>query len=117
MTTDDAMDLTAILPYFGSKRTLAPLIVEEIGAHNVYWEPFAGSMAVLLRKPKVRQECVNDMHGDLTNLARTIRSSGLGPELYRRLRRTLFCEALFRESHAVIRTEPPPQGVIDVDRA
>lgn len=32
------MKIKAIAPWFGSKRTLAPRIVEELGKHFAYWE-------------------------------------------------------------------------------
>lgn len=50
-TQSAAPIITAIAPWFGSKRTLAPRIVAELGSHRAYWEPFCGSMAVLLAKP------------------------------------------------------------------
>ncbi len=92
--------IKAIAPWFGGKRTLAPTIVEELGPHRVYWEPFCGSMAVLLVKPRCVMETVNDLHGDLVNLARVIQDDAMGPRLYRRLRRTLMCEVLHREAAA-----------------
>lgn len=64
--------ITAIAPWFGGKRNLAPAIVEELGPHRGYWEPFCGSLAVLLAKPRVSQETANDLHGDLINLARVL---------------------------------------------
>jgi DNA adenine methylase len=79
----------AIAPWYGSKRTLAPVIVHELGKHRAYWEPFCGSMAVLLAKPACSMETANDLHGDLINLARIVKDPQLGPQLYRRLRRIL----------------------------
>lgn len=38
------MKISAIAPWFGSKRTLAPRIVEVLGEHRAYWEPFCGSL-------------------------------------------------------------------------
>lgn len=110
--------ITALAPWFGSKRTLGPEIVAEIGPHVAYWEPFCGSMAVLLAKPPARTEIVNDLHGDLVNLARVIQHPTLGPALYRRLRRVWSSEALFRDSLGAVRSgEPDPSGPPDVDRA
>jgi len=94
------LNINALAPWFGSKRTLAPRIAELIGEHSVYWEPFCGSMAVLLAKPECRSETVNDLHGDLVNLARCIRDPQDGPALYRRLRRVLFSEALLSDARA-----------------
>ena len=90
------MKIKAIAPWFGGKRTLAPTIVEELGPHGVYWEPFCGSMAVLFAKGPVRSETVNDLHGDIVNLARVLASDD-APDLYDRLLRTAFCEPLFLE--------------------
>lgn len=91
--------ITALAPWFGGKRTLAPEIVRELGPHRVYWEPFCGSMAVLLEKDRSRSETVNDMHGDLTNFAIVVASDQWEP-LRERLRRTIFCEGLFHETRA-----------------
>lgn len=103
MTTQD-LDISGLAPWFGAKRTMAPAIVEEIGPHNCYWELFCGSMAVLLAKPVCRMEVVNDLHGDLVNLALCIQHPEIGPALYRRLRRVMSCEDTFREALAVVRS-------------
>lgn len=102
------MKLAHSLRGFGAKRTIAPAILEEVGPHRAWWEPFCGSMAMLLAKPPSRTEVVNDLHGDLINLARVVRDPVLGPKLYRILRRTLFAQELFRDSLAVVRGEPSP---------
>lgn len=96
------MTITALAPWFGGKRTLAPEIIAELGPHRVYWEPFCGSMAVLLAKPPASMETVNDLHGDLINLARTIRHQRAGAQLYRRLRRTLLHQDIHAEAKANI---------------
>lgn len=90
--------ITAIAPWFGAKRNIAHAIVDALGPHSAYWEPFCGSMAVLLAKPPSSHEHVNDLHGDLINLARVIQDEVAGPRLYRRLRRTLFVEAFHGEA-------------------
>lgn len=107
----------ALAPWFGAKRTLAETIIEEIGPHRVYWEPFCGSMAVLMSKPTCKMETVNDLHADLVNLALVVRDGVQGPRLYRSLRRTLFAEAIFREAHAVISTPWKPGPAPDLERA
>jgi DNA adenine methylase len=111
--------ITSLAPWFGGKRTMAPAIVEEIGEHHSYWEPFCGSMAVLLAKPPSRTEVANDLHGDLINLARVIQSPTLGPKLYRALRRVLCSEALFRDALLSVRIDevPDPAGRLDWHRA
>lgn len=114
-----APSITAIAPWFGGKRTLAPRIVAELGDHRCYWEPFCGSMAVLLAKPYCSMETVNDLHGDLINLARCIQDAKLGPALYRRLRRTLMSEVLHNEAaeRCRLRGRGPAPAIADLDRA
>jgi DNA adenine methylase len=111
--------INGLAPWFGAKRTIASPIVEEIGEHNSYWEPFCGSMAVLLSKRPTRTEVVNDFHRDLVNLARCIQHPKLGPVLYRRLRRVLSSQDLFAAALADVRGESPPADaeMPDVDRA
>lgn len=110
--------ITSLAPWFGSKRTMAPVIVQALGSHSVYWEVFSGSMAVLLCKPSCRTEIVNDLHGDLVNLARCVQHPTAGPALYRRLRRVLASQELFNDSLAVIRSEEGDSVVSpDIDRA
>lgn len=94
MRDGSTMAITALAPWFGGKRTLAPRIVAELGKHDDYFEPFCGSMAVMLAKPAAKREMVNDLHGDLINLALVVRHDLLGPRLFRMLRRTLFHEDL-----------------------
>ena len=92
------MKIKALAPWFGAKRNLAPRIVEMLGPHQVYWEPFCGSMAVLLIKSQCRMETVNDLHGDLINLSRVVQDDKLAPQLYDRLHRTLMCESLYEDA-------------------
>jgi DNA adenine methylase len=111
------MVIGAIAPWFGSKRNLAPAIVEELGEHRAYFEPFAGSLAVLLAKPAAMMETVNDLHGDLINLARVVQHPVEGPRFYRRLRRVWASEEAFQEAAAALR-EPIGEGDdIDPERA
>ena len=114
---NDAMKIKSLAPWFGGKRKLAPKIVELLGPHRSYWEPFCGSMAVLMLKPPCEMETVNDLHGDLINLALVIQDNSLGPKLYRRLKRTLMSEGLFKEAaERYNATKENPAGK-DIDRA
>jgi len=92
--------IRSLAPWFGAKRMLAMRIIEELGPHKAYWEPFCGSMSVLLCKKPSYMETVNDLHGDLINLARTIQDPENGAALYRRLRRVLFHDQLRVEATA-----------------
>lgn len=115
----DAAIITSLAPWFGGKRTMAPVIAEALGPHSAYWEPFCGSMAPLLAKPPAPMETVNDLHGDLVNLARCVRDPRLGPALYRRLRRTLASKILMDDAAARWKQAghaPAPEAP-DLDRA
>ena len=114
--------LTAVAPWYGGKRRLAPAIVREFGRHRAYWEPFAGSLAVLFAKPKIVFENVNDLHGDLVNLAMVL-ASERWQDLCARALRTLAAEPVYEHHRDVLRAhrDPPPSpdevGPGDVDRA
>jgi len=111
--------ITSLAPWFGSKRNLAPAIVEELGPHSCYWEPFCGSMAVLLFKTAVPMETVNDLHGDLINLGRVVQDRLLAPQLYRRARRVFGAKVFSDEAAARFRERgnAPSGRLADLDRA
>lgn len=62
--------------YYGGKTTLAERIVALMPEHRHYVEPFAGSLAVLLAKPRAVFETVNDLDGDLVLFWRVLRDRG-----------------------------------------
>ena len=64
-------------PWFGGKADAAPYVWEALGDVDHYVEPFAGSLAVLLRRPHTanrtyHSETVNDLDGLLCNAWRAI---------------------------------------------
>lgn len=59
--------------YYGGKTTLAERIADLLPPHSHYVEPFAGSLAVLLAKPRSEMETVNDLDGDLMTFWRVLR--------------------------------------------
>jgi len=59
--------------YFGGKTTTARRIIERFPEHGHYVEPFAGSLAVLLAKPRSRMETVNDLDGAVMAFWRVLR--------------------------------------------
>lgn len=67
----------APFPWFGGKSDAAPAVWSAIGDVHHYVEPFAGSLAVLLRRPHpvnraYYSETVNDLDGLLVNAWRSI---------------------------------------------
>ena len=74
-----------------------------------------------MAKPTCVMETVNDLHGDLINLARIIAHPQLGSQLYRRLRRTLMHEQTFKDAAERYKTRgywaPAPEPDYDLPRA
>jgi site-specific DNA-adenine methylase len=67
--------LNAPFPYFGGKRRAAQLVWDALGDPGGYVEPFCGSAAVLLARPRFtgrRVETLNDADGWLVNTWRAI---------------------------------------------
>jgi DNA adenine methylase len=99
-----------IVPYHGGKGRLAEWIVSLLPAHRVYVEPFAGSAAVLLTKPRSTHEILNDIDGDVVNFYRVLREQ---PEdLERACRLTPYARDEF--ALATITTE---DDLTDLERA
>jgi len=73
-------------------------------------------MAVLFAKPRSSHETVNDLHGDLVNLARVVADDELAPRLYDRLQRTLMAEPIILDAKATVST-PYEDDRPDIDRA
>ena len=109
------MALTSIAPWFGGKRTMAPLVVKQLGEHRAYYEPFCGSCAVVFAKPHSSIEIVNDLHGDLTNLARVLASDDWR-ELYETADRFLLCQEWLSEITPAFAEDFAGEGP-DVQRA
>lgn len=63
----------SVLRYPGAKNRIAPWICEHIPAHDVYLEPFAGSLAVLFNKQRCHIETVNDIDGEIVNFFKILR--------------------------------------------
>ena len=49
-------EITAIAPWFGGKRTLAPKIVQQLGKHTQYFEPFVVRWLCCLRRNRARKK-------------------------------------------------------------
>lgn len=60
----------------GGKSRLLGKILPLIPKHETYVEPFAGGLAVLLAKPRSKNEVLNDLNGDLVNFYRCVRFHG-----------------------------------------
>lgn len=65
--------LKPAFPYYGAKTGLAGRVVDLLGEHRIYAEPYAGSAAVLLAKAPSRHETINDLDGDVVNYFTVLR--------------------------------------------
>jgi DNA adenine methylase len=71
-------DLKAPFPWFGGKSRAAEEVSAVMGDLTTYCEPFAGSLAVLLKRPVVNHEVVNDADGWLVNFWRAVKADPEG---------------------------------------
>lgn len=106
----DRMKISAILPWFGSKRTMADRIARECcrvdgRPPKSFWDLACGSMAVSIAMPRCSHHHAVDLHADLINVARLIQHPESGPRFYRALRRVLNHETLFKEAKAAIEAD------------
>ena len=62
-----------LMRYHGAKWRLAPWIISHFPPHECYVEVFGGSGAVLISKPVVANEVLNDISSDITTLFRVLR--------------------------------------------
>lgn len=111
------MKIKAIAPWFGGKRTMAPLVATELGAHIQYFEPFCGSMAVLFAKDPSRNETVNDLHTDLINLSLCLQSELDAVWVYERCQRSMVGDPLLNNARAYFAEQPAEAAVPCRERA
>ncbi len=81
--------ITALAPWFGSNRMLAPAVAEECRGRPYCGVLFAGGMSEV-RHIESRTIHVNDKHELIINLARVVADPFIGPLLYRELKRMAF---------------------------
>lgn len=82
-------------PYIGGKTRLADWVIDHLPGHTTYVEPFGGSAAVLLNKPRSKVEVFNDKDSDVITFFRVARERP--EELAEWCRFTPFSEQLHDE--------------------
>jgi DNA adenine methylase len=96
--------------YFGSKTRVAPRLVDLMPAHRGYVEPYCGSLAVLLAKPRPSSfEVVNDLDEHLMTFWRVLR------EQEEQLERACALTPHSRSEYDA--AWPIPDGLDDLERA
>lgn len=106
-----------IISYYGGKHKMAPELIRMMPEHEAYFEPFAGSLAVFFRKPKVKFNCVNDYDKDLANLYYVCSKK----ELYNEFENSAFFLIQSRDIYNIIRQRinrnKKKVSIPDVERA
>jgi len=78
--------VTALLPYYGGNRTLAPHVGAHLAGRSFVAIPFAGGLSEV-RCITARTLLVGDLHKHVIALASVVAHPQMGPRLIRRLRR------------------------------
>ena len=88
-----------VLRYHGGKWRLAPWVIMHFPRHARYVEPYCGVASVLMRKPRVKQEIINDMNAAVVNVFRCLRDPDLAATLEAQLRLTPFAHDEYNASN------------------
>ena len=99
--------VSAFAPWLGSTGTMARSIIDLLGPHYRYYEPFVGGGAVLLAKDRADSECINDANGELVNMLRVI-ASKRWRDFADRVWRLGYGQHSFDDCKAIILASPPP---------
>lgn len=83
-----------IIPWPGGKRRLLKRLLVDLPPHDSYVEAFAGGAALLLAKPEVRAEVINDLDGELVRLYRCVQHHL--DELVRQFRWAIVSREMFK---------------------
>lgn len=89
--------MKAVLKYPGAKNRIANWICEYIPKHDVYVEPYAGSLAVLFNKGRCHIETVNDLHDEVVNYFRVLRDNA--EELQRLIEATPYSRTEYEKAY------------------
>lgn len=89
-----------LLHYPGSKRRIAPWIIEHMPPHHSYLEPYFGCGAVLFEKPPAKIETVNDLDSDVVNFFQVIRDPESRKQLQAWLTYTPYARQVYDDAYA-----------------
>ena len=65
---------TPLLQYYGGKWSIGKKIIEHFPEHKTFVDVFGGSGAITLLKKPSKNEIINDIHNEIVNLYRVLRS-------------------------------------------
>ena len=95
--------MNTVLKYPGAKNRIASKICSYIPEHNVYLEPYAGSLAILFNKQRSHIETVNDIHDEVVNFFRVLRDKP--KELQRLIELTPYSRSEYEKAYEVSEDE------------
>lgn len=78
-----------LLDYFGGKWRMAARIIEHFPAHKSFVDPMCGAASIVFRKPRSKNEIINDIHHEIYNVFLSIREDE--EKLAELLRKTPYC--------------------------
>ncbi len=110
------MKTTALAPWFGSNRMLAPIVGKEIGKCDWAGVVFSGGMAEVPHI-RARELLVNDLHRDIINLARVMANAESRKWLVEAAGSLLFHPDILKEAQDYCRILIPPKVAADQMRA
>lgn len=96
MKVDPAAPNRPAIHYHGAKWNLAAWIIRHLPPHEIYCEPYGGSAAVLLQKPRSLIEVYGDLDEEVVNFFEILRSREA--ELVRAIILTPFARAEWQQS-------------------
>lgn len=94
------MKVRSIVPYYGGKARMAPLIAEMLDYDNtdIYVEPFGGGCRVLLNKPRHKVECYNDYGEGICAVMRVMSNLDTASKFIERLGETEYSQEEFNRA-------------------
>ena len=85
-----------MLDYYGGKWRLAPKIIKLFPEHKTFVDVFCGAGSILMRKPKSKNEIINDLHDEVINLFEVLRSDAAA--LRNQLKATPYSRAEYKRA-------------------
>lgn len=88
-----------ILRYFGGKYRIAKWIIEHLGEHRIYVEPFGGAASVLMKKAPCYAEIYNDLDDSVYSLFKVLANQNSAKELQNLIKATPYSRREFEIAH------------------
>jgi DNA adenine methylase len=97
--------MTPLLRYYGGKSILASKIINLMPDCVKYVEPYCGGCSILINRPKVREECANDLDKELIRFYFTVQLQWESLLLF--LKGYNFSEDSFNEADTLLHSDDP----------